>query len=235
MLNTLARLLIIGALGLMAAALFIEASKLSQAETPDPSKVAIVFISIVFVVLAIGAMFALWLAPALGEKVGSFFFSPSEKAEKDIRTDAIAAVNRGDWQEAVNEFKKVLEKEPTDSVSINDIVHLYTDKLEDPQGAVAFLQGQLEHTWPPEHTVFLGSRLVEVYWGQLQDATRAREILLQIIEMMPGTRHAANAQHKLKEIENSLASGGGAGESMFFNPTDHEKKDQPGDGGSGNS
>jgi hypothetical protein len=28
---------------------------------------------------------------------------------------------------------------------------------------------------------------------------------MQIIETMPGTRHAANAQHKLQEIERQLA------------------------------
>jgi hypothetical protein len=46
---------------------------------------------------------------------------------------------------------------------------------------------------------------VDVYWNQKRDASRARHMLMQIAETMPNTRHAANAMHRLHEIDRALA------------------------------
>ena len=198
------RLAIIALLALFGVALFKEAGKLSTMDTPDPSRVAIVFVLIILVALAIGGMIALSLAPALGEKIGGFFFNPDGKIEKDVRSKALAAITRGEYETAIREFEKVLAHDPLDTISIHEIVQLLAVKLEQPIQAAEFLELRLQQEWPPEHTAFLASRLVDIYWTHLHDAERARAVLLQIVEAMPDSRHAANARRRLSEIERAL-------------------------------
>ena len=42
--------------------------------------------------------------------------------------------------------------------------------------------------------------VVEINIEQRNDPARARELLSMIVENFEGTRHAANAQHKIEEI-----------------------------------
>jgi len=46
--------------------------------------------------------------------------------------------------------------------------------------------------------------MVDVCWLHQHDAIRARAILIKIAEDMPETREAANALHRLQEIDRAL-------------------------------
>ena len=56
----------------------------------------------------------------------------------------------------------------------------------------------------PEQTAFLSQRQVDVCWNYQHDGIRARAILIKIAEDMPETREAANAMHRLQEIERAI-------------------------------
>jgi len=203
----LARCIFILGLLLLATVLYREAQALRGAEFVDGTRVMILFLGIVFIAIIIGATVAVTVVPAIGESVGSFFFSPNEKIEKDAHADAMVKIAQGDYEGAIEEYKLALEKNPEDTHAISEIVHLYCDKLDDPNSAEEILTEALEGEWPPEQSALLCSRLVDVYWNYEGDAESASHILRQITETMPGTKYAANATHRLHEIERSLASG----------------------------
>lgn len=188
--------------------LFGEAREAMNAEVTDQSRVVLLFGSVILVGLAAGAAFVLSLLPAIGDWVGNLVFNPNEKIEKAPHSDALAAVARGDYPRAIEEYRKVVDNNARDTLALSEIARLQAEKLKDPAAAAASLEEALENEWAQDEGAFLRSRLAEVYWTHLHDVTRARAVLLQVIESSPNTRHAANAQHRLQEIERQLAMEG---------------------------
>jgi len=185
--------------------LFHETQAVRSAENVDGTKVMVLFLCIVFLALVIGAIVAVTIVPAIGESVGSFFFNPDQEIEKSPYADAMVKIAQGDYEGAIEEYKEAYKANPEDTHAVSEIVHLYCDKLGDPDSAQKFLEEALENEWPPEQSAFLGSRLVDVYWIHKHDAQSAKHVLQQIAETMPDTKHAANAYHRLHEIDRALA------------------------------
>jgi tetratricopeptide (TPR) repeat protein len=180
--------------------------RLQAQENADGTQIVMLFGGIIFVAIVIGCIAALWIIPAIGETVGNFFFNPNQQIEKNPHSDALAKIAQGDYEAAIEEYKKNLEANPDDMHAFSEIIHLYCDKLHDHDAAEHFLEEALKNEWPPEQGAFIASRLVDVYWNHKGDATRARHVLMQIAETMPDTRHSANAVHRLHEIERALAN-----------------------------
>ena len=177
----------------------------SVAEKPDYSTIIVHFVVILAAAIAVGAMFALSVLPAAADKVGSFLFNPDQEIEKPPHAKAMAKMAQGDYHGAIHEYRKVYEKDPFDTLALSEIAHIYCDKLKQCEHAAAVLEDALEREWPPEEGAFLGARLADVYWNHQNDALRARAVLIQIAENLPDSKHAANAQHKLREIDLALA------------------------------
>lgn len=201
----LPRLLILLALGWLLAVLIYETRHLSP--EADQTKVILLFGGSVLVGLSLGVLVAFSLLPMLGDWVGSFFFNPNEEVEKNPHSEAMALVAQGEYAEAIEAYGKVLEKNPGDLLALSEMVHLYCDKLQQPEPAAQLLEEALGSEWPQDDAAFLASRLVDVYWTYQHNAKAARPLLLQIAETMPDTKHAANAMHRLREIEHALETG----------------------------
>jgi hypothetical protein len=173
----------------------------SAAEKPDYSRITVSFVVILGAAIAIGAMFALSVLPAIADKIGSFLFNPNQEIEKPPHSVAMAKMAQGDYHGAVEEY----QKDPYDTLALSEIAHIYCDKLKECDAAAQVLEAALDREWPPEDSAFLGARLADVYWHHQNDAVRARAVLIQIAENLPDSKHAANAQHKLREIDLALA------------------------------
>ena len=177
-----------------------------DAENPDNTKLLVLFAGIIFVAVVIGTIAAVAIVPAIGEFIGNFIFNPNQEIEKNPHSEALAKIAQGDYEAAIASYRKNLSENPDDMHALSEIINLYCDKLHDLDAAQEFLEESLKHDWPAEQGAFLASRLVDVYWNHKHDATRARHLLMQIAETMPDTRHAANAIHRLHEIERALAN-----------------------------
>jgi tetratricopeptide (TPR) repeat protein len=164
------------------------------------------YIGIIIITVGIGMVVGLSLIPAIGDKVGAFFYNPDEEIEKDPHADAIAEMAQGNYVGAIKEYFRAYDKNPLDTHALSEIAHIYCDKLGDPEAASVALEEALKKEWPPEQGVFLWNRLVDVYWSYQKDALRAREVLIGIAENLPETKYAANAQHRLNEIDRELAN-----------------------------
>jgi hypothetical protein len=68
------------------------------------------------------------------------------------------------------------------------------------------IEQALDNEWPEEQSSFLANRLADIYLLQ-EDPIRARLVILQIAENMEGTKFAANAQHRLHEIDRAIEYG----------------------------
>jgi tetratricopeptide (TPR) repeat protein len=203
--RALPRLLLFLGLGYLAFVLFHEARLASKNPDIDPSKVVLLFAGVVLVGGCAAIIVVVMLMPRIGDAVGNFFFQPNQEIEKDPHSSAQAALARGDYATAVEEYRQILESEPADTLSYSEIAKISCEHLDDAAGAATLLEQALQSEWPPEDAAFLSTRLVDVYWKHQRDARSARALLLQIIETMPGTRHAANAEHRLQEIEQQIA------------------------------
>ncbi len=203
--NALPRLLLFVGLTALTLYLFHQAQVITSQPDVDTSRVVMLFGSVVIVGGAAGILFVLMVLPRVGDMIGNFFFQPDVQIEKNPHSSAMAALARGDFAGAVEEYRQIVQDNPADTHAYSEIAKISCEHLEDPAGAAQVLEDALQHEWPPEDAAFLSSRLVDVYWKFQHDARSARALLLQIVETMPGSRHAANAEHRLREIEQQLA------------------------------
>ncbi|MGC3989630.1 MAG: hypothetical protein QM796_08135 [Chthoniobacteraceae bacterium] len=203
----LPRLLILAALGFVGFVLFREARIEQLQPSSDPSKIVLLFVGVTFIGVIGGTFLAGAIIPLIGEMVGHLFYTPDVKAEKDKHSVAMGKIAQGDYEGAAQEYLAAFEKDPTDTLAVSEAAHIYCDKLERPEEAARILEAAVEGEHPVDEGAFLASRLVDVYWNHFHDAIRARQVLIQIAENLPETRHAANAQHRLMEIDRALAEG----------------------------
>ncbi len=168
------------------------------------SRVVLLFGAVVLLGATGGVLLVISVLPHFGDAIGNLFFQPNEKIEKDPHADAMVALARGDYHRAIEEYQKVYQKDPDDTLALSETVRIYCDKLHEPEPAAELLEQALARDLLPEDAAFLCSRLADVYWNHQHDIVRARELLMQVIETLPNTRHAANASHRLQEMERQL-------------------------------
>ena len=202
------RLVVIAALVWLAAVLFNDARGQANAEQLDGIKVFMYFGAVVMIALVIGTIVAMSVIPAIGDAIGSYFFNPNQEIEKDPHSGAVALIAQGDYEGAIKEYQVAYAKNPDDTMALTEIVHLYCDKLQDYPAAELALTAALGRECAPEQWAFLSSRLADVYWNYQRDAARARPLLIQIAETMPDTKFAANAVHRIREIDHEIEQAG---------------------------
>jgi tetratricopeptide (TPR) repeat protein len=202
--RTLPRLLIFVGLAWLTIVLFSHARTANSQENIDATRVVMLFGGVILVGGLAGILFVIMVLPSIGDMIGNFFFQPNQQVTKTPHADAQAAVARGDYEDAVAEYRKVIEKDPADTLAYSEIAKISCEHLEDPLAASAILEQALRQEWSQEDAAFLSARLVDVYWDHQRDARSARALLMQVIENMAGTRHSANAEHRLKELEQQV-------------------------------
>ena len=174
-------------------------------EHSDAGKVVLCFGGVVLVGSAAGVLVVTMVMPAVGDAIGHFFYNPNEQIEKSPHAGAMVAIAHGDYETAVQEYLKAFEQDPHDMLALSEVAKIECEHLGNPAAAADILEQALGREWTQEDAAFLTSRLVEVYWKHQHNFRDARALLMQIIETMPGTKHAANAQHKLQELERQIA------------------------------
>ena len=188
---------------LVAMFLLIRQTKvLAAAEEPDMARLVTYYIGILGLAAVTAVVSCVSLLPLLGEFMGNVMFTPNQQIERSPHHDALAKLAAGDFQGAIDEYKAVFEDDPQDIHAASEVVRLYCEKLHETEPAEDFLVEALSYEErTPEEKSFLSQRLVDVCWNYQRDGIRARAILIKIAEEMPETREAANAIHRLQEID----------------------------------
>jgi hypothetical protein len=204
------RLVIVSALAWLAYVLLLQAHALQRQENPDPTTnqtIIMLFGGVTVLALIIGTITALSLLPALGESLANLFYGPNVEIEKDPHSEAVAKCAQGDFEGAIDAYMDIFENNHSDVMALSEVIHIYCDRLHDYNQAAKVLEEALQEEYPLEDSAFLCNRLVDVYWLYQHDARKARQLLIQVAENMPNTKHAANAQHRLQQIDHMLELG----------------------------
>ncbi len=154
-----------------------------------------------------GVLFVMYILPAITDKATAAVLDSNELIETDPLHDARAAYARGDYEEAMDVYRSVVDDDPYNRLPWVEIAKIQHDNLEDPEAALLTLRTALEsHEWPVNDAAFFMGRLSDIYLTDFDDRESAIAILNQMIEIFPETRHSANATHKLREMGEDLTS-----------------------------
>ncbi len=146
------------------------------------------------------------ILPWLGDSVATFFYSSGDKITSSPELRAASKVAQGDYEGAIADFEKILAANPQDIMAISEIAKLRAERLHQPEEAVRHLREWLSRAgWNAEDEAFLQFRLIDLLLAQGRQA-EAEMMLGEVMENHAGTRHAANARHRLNELRASVGT-----------------------------
>lgn len=151
-----------------------------------------------------GAVLALmavaFFLPTIGDRVGQFIYSSPERVEPDPGSKARALVAQGDYEGAIEAYLDLAAQMPQDRLPVVEAMRLAREKLHDPRKAIEIIEEAVnDREWPEEDAAYFLFRLVEMHEDDLQDRTAAAVYLQHVVKNFEGSRHAANAIHKLRD------------------------------------
>jgi len=181
-------------LGILATAWLVQSMK----EAGDGTKLLIV----ILIGLVGGILVVKFVIPWLGDALGEAVYSSGEKVEQDEMTKAAACISQGDYEGAITHYERMLDDKPDDPFPVAEIAKVHAERLHDPQSALRVLEEHLQSKdWPVDDAAFIMFRIADVHLTHLHDFETAHDMLEQVIANFPNTRHSANANHKIHELE----------------------------------
>jgi tetratricopeptide (TPR) repeat protein len=159
----------------------------------------------------VGIFFVLQILPAFAHRVTHAVYDSAEMMEHDVMHDARSLLAQGEYAAAIEAFQKAAEADPLNRLPWVEIAKIYKDNLNDPGSAIQTIRHALERQeWEVNDAAYFLFRLAELYDEVEGDRASARAIMQQVVEQFAGTRHSANANHKLHEwtvqAENAAAA-----------------------------
>ena len=147
----------------------------------------------------VGIVFVFQILPSIAHKVTHAVYDSAEMMEHDVMHDARSLLAQGDYEGAIAAFRAAAAAEPLNRLPIVEIVKIQKDHLRDPASAIQTVRDALEgQAWEPNDAAYFLYRLGELY-DEAGDRATAGVVLQQVIDEFPGTRHSANAMHKMHE------------------------------------
>ena len=157
----------------------------------------------IFLVVALYSafMFIAFVLPNLVHRATQEMYGSGAEVETDPMHDARALFAQGDYEGAINAYHEVAKAHPDDRFPWVEMAKIQNDNLEDPDAAIATLREGLEsQEWTVNNAAFFLFRIAELYEKEKEDPTTTVQLLQQIVELFPETRHSANATHRLREM-----------------------------------
>jgi tetratricopeptide (TPR) repeat protein len=148
-----------------------------------------------------GAMFLAYGLPAIVQRATTEMYGSGEEVENDPMHDARSLVAQGDYAGAIEAYRAVAAEHPDDRFPWIEMSKIQNTNLEDPDAAIATLKEGLEaHEWTVNNAAFFLFRIAGIYEEEKEDMDSTVQLLQQIVELFPETRHSANATHRLRDL-----------------------------------
>jgi tetratricopeptide (TPR) repeat protein len=148
----------------------------------------------------VGIFVVVHLLPFFAQRVTHAVFDSGEMVEKDVMHDARSLMAQGNYEGAIEAFKLAAAADPLNRLPWVEIVKIQKTNLGDAAAAILTIRHALEsQEWELNDAAYFLFRLAELYDEVEGDRATAVSILNQVVEQFPGTRHSANATHKLHE------------------------------------
>ena len=153
-------------------------------------------------------IFGFPLLRKIGDKVSGLYM-PSDSSFRLMPEYSLAEarVKKGKYQEAVEEFRKIIVEHPDDihpHLRIADLAlsHLNDVKLAESELVLAFAKAKGEYT-----VALAAGRLADFCQHTLHDPARALEVMKQLREKIPGTKQANLAKERIAALERMAREG----------------------------
>ncbi len=174
---------------------------LASTDSDDDARALYMLPAIIITTVYLGAMFIIYILPAITNKATHALYGSNEEIEHDPLRDARAAHARGDYDEAIAVYLSVTNEDPENSIPWIKIAKIQHDKLDDPDAAIFTLHNALKsQVWEMDDAAHFMKRLSEIYIEDKDDLESGVKILHQITETYPETRHSTNAMQVLREM-----------------------------------
>jgi len=165
----------------------------------------------VIVGLAIVAfiIFGLPLLDKIGESTTSGLYTGSDDSSQIVPEYSIAEAraNEGKYREAVDEYRKVIEKHPEDVYPHLRIAELALSHLKDNNLVEAELVAALGKAKGETSVALAAGRLADFYQLTVNDPARALDVMKQVREKIPGTKRASLAEERIAVLERIVQTG----------------------------
>jgi tetratricopeptide (TPR) repeat protein len=172
----------------------------------DDTKIFNQFMFIILTGILGAIIIALYVVPMIGDAMAESLYSGNQDHTPDPSAKAAAKVSAGDYEGAVEEYLKLATEQDPDedrqSFPFAEAAKISAERLGNYGRAREILESAIElEAWPEEEACFLRFRLFDLLHDQIGDLAAAKAVLFDLVARFPGTRHAANANHKIREIE----------------------------------
>lgn len=148
----------------------------------------------------VGILFVFQVLPAFAQRITHSVYDSAEMVEKDAMHDARSLLAQGNYEGAIEAFREAAAAQPLNRLPWVEIAKIHKDHLDDPASAIQTIRYALEsQAWEVNDAAYFLFRLAELYDEIEGDRASATAIMQQVVEQFPGTRHSANANHKLHE------------------------------------
>ena len=147
----------------------------------------------------VGVLFVVFVLPAWAQRVTHAVYDSAEEVEETAMHEARSLIAQGDYEGAIEAFKRAAAESPLDRVPWVEISKIQKQQFHDTPAAIQTLRAAVEgQEWEINDAAFFLFRLAELY-DEVGNRDTAVIMLRQVIEQFPDTRHSANARHKLHE------------------------------------
>jgi tetratricopeptide (TPR) repeat protein len=152
--------------------------------------------------------FGLPLLRKIVEKTPSLY-EPSDNSSRIVPEYSVAEarVNEGKYLEAVDEYRKVIEKHPDDIYPHLRIAELALNHLNDHHLVEMELLSALEKAEGEVSIALAAGRLADFYQLTLNDPVRALGVMKQVREKIPGTKRADRVDERIAVLERIVQTG----------------------------
>jgi len=165
----------------------------------------------------VGIFFVLTVLPFLAQRITHAVYDSAEMVEKDVMHDARSLMAQGDYEGAIAAFQQAAATDPLNRLPWVEIAKIQKDNMGDPAAAIQTIRYALEsQAWEVNDAAYFLFRLAELYDEVEGDRASAVAIMQQVVDQFPGTRHSANASHKLHDWSAADAAAVAAAEEQAF-------------------
>jgi tetratricopeptide (TPR) repeat protein len=163
----------------------------------------------IFYGLLLFALFGWSFITGVGERIGNSLYLPSDENFRVMPEYSLAEarVKNGKYEEAVDEYRKVIVEHPDDIYPHLRVAELALKHLNDLKLAELELLSAMGKAKGEDTTALAAGRLADFYQHTLQEPARALEVMKQLRGKIPGTKQARLAEERIALLE-SIAHGG---------------------------
>jgi hypothetical protein len=177
---------------------------LDLAESRAETATGMIKVAAPFLVLAIysGILTVIYALPVLVGKISEGMMGSTAEVDPDPMQEARDLIEEEEYADAIAFCYQLWLKNRDNRRPLAEIARIQQRYLKNPVLAVATLEEGLEdHAWEDDDVAFFLFRIAEIYEEDLEDREKAKEIMGRVTGELEGTRHAANAVQKLRELE----------------------------------